>query len=135
MHLDVEQALERLLLRGRELVVGDEQVEARLALGREQLLGLALADVPVGIDVAAVLPLGADDVRAGRHGEAGELAERVFGGPAGIVAGVDGEQECALGGRRDFDHGTGAHALAVYVQPPRATRLGRLQAGARTIAR
>ena len=46
-----------------------------LALGREQLLGLALADVPVGIDVAAVLPLGADDVRAGRGGEAGELGE------------------------------------------------------------
>ena len=36
-------------------------------LAGEQLLGLALADVPVGVDMAAVLPLGADDLRAGRH--------------------------------------------------------------------
>jgi hypothetical protein len=41
--LDVEQALERLLLAGRELVVGDEQVEPRLALSLAELLGLALA--------------------------------------------------------------------------------------------
>ena len=68
--LDVEEPLERLLLAGRELVVGDEEVEAGLALGRDELLGLALADVPVGIDVAAVLPLGADDLGPGGRGEA-----------------------------------------------------------------
>ena len=60
--LDVEQLLEGALLGGRQLVVGDEDVEAGLALGRGELLGLALADVPVRVDVAAVLPLGADDV-------------------------------------------------------------------------
>ena len=49
--LGVEQALERLLLGGRELVVGHEHREAGLALGGEQLLCLALADVPVRIDV------------------------------------------------------------------------------------
>ena len=60
--LDVEQLLERALLGRRQLVVGDEHVEAGLALGRDELLRLALADVPVRVDVAAVLPLGADDV-------------------------------------------------------------------------
>ena len=74
--LDLEQALERLLLVGRELVVGDEEREAGLRLGVEQLLGLALAEVPVGVDVAAVLPLRADDLGAGRVGERGKLVER-----------------------------------------------------------
>ena len=57
----------------------------------EQLLGLALAHVPVGVHVAAVLPLGAHDVGARGRGQRGELAEAVLGGPAGIVAGVDGD--------------------------------------------
>ena len=65
--LDVEQALERALLGGRQLVVGDQQVEAGLALGGGELLGLALADVPVRVDMAAVLPLGADHVGTGRR--------------------------------------------------------------------
>ena len=63
--LGVEQAFEGLLLAGRELVVRDEDREAGLALGVEQLLRLALADIPVGVDVAAVLPFGADDFGAG----------------------------------------------------------------------
>ena len=48
----------------------------------EQLLGLALADVPVRVDVAAVLPLGADDLGAGRGRQVGELGQGVLGGPA-----------------------------------------------------
>ena len=64
--LDLEQLLERALLGGRQLVVGDEHVEAGLALGGDELLGLALADIPVRVDVAAVLPFGADDVGARR---------------------------------------------------------------------
>ena len=56
-----------------------EDVEAGLALGRDELLGLALADVPVRVDVAAVLPLGADDLGTGRRGEVGELGQRVLG--------------------------------------------------------
>ena len=107
--LDVEQALERLLLAGRQLVVGDEHVEAGLALGAAQLLGLALADVPVGVDVAAVLPLRADDVRAGRRREVGELGERVLGGPALVVAGVDRDEERLLGGRCEIDQLGVAH--------------------------
>ena len=105
----------------------------RSRLGREQLLGLALAEVPVGVDVAAVLPLGADHVRAGGLCEAGELGERVFGGPAGVVAGIDGEEECALGGRCDLDDGTGAHGLAVYVQPPAEPARGTCKRAAGTI--
>ena len=46
-HLDLEQLLERPLLGRRELVVGDQHVKAGLALRAQQLLGLALADVPV----------------------------------------------------------------------------------------
>ena len=88
---------------GRQLVVGDEQVEAGLALRLGELLGLALADVPVRVDVAAVLPLGADDVGAGGRREVGELGQRFLGGPAGIVAGVDREEERLLDGRREID--------------------------------
>ena len=82
--LDLEQLLEGPLLAGRQLVVGDEDVEAGLALGGDELLGLALADVPVRVDVAAVLPLGADDLGAGGRGQAGQLGERILGGPAGV---------------------------------------------------
>ena len=101
--LDVEQLLEGALLGGRQLVVGDEEVEAGLALGGGELLGLALADVPVRVDVAAVLPLGADDVGARGRGEVGELGERVLGGPAVVVAGVDGDEEGLLDGRCEVD--------------------------------
>src|SRR3989304_2967496 len=45
-HLDLQQLLERLLLVRLQFVVGDEQREARLALGLHELLGLALADQP-----------------------------------------------------------------------------------------
>ena len=106
--LDVEQALERLLLAGRELVVGDEEVEAGLALRLAELLGLALADVPVRIDVAAVLPLGADDLGAGGRREVGELGQRLLGGPAGVVAGVDRDEERLLDGRGEIDRSGGA---------------------------
>ena len=94
---------------GRQLVVGDEDVEAGLALGRDELLGLALADVPVRVDVAAVLPLGADDLRAGGRREVGELGERVLGGPAGIVAGVDGDEEGLLGRWFELDECVAGH--------------------------
>ena len=67
---------------GAELVVGDEDVEAGLGPRLGQLLGLALAHVPVGVDVAAVLPLRAHDVGAGRGRERGELGQAVVGGPA-----------------------------------------------------
>ena len=45
--------------------------EARLGLGLHQLLGLALADVPVRVHVATVLPLGADHLRTGGRGQVG----------------------------------------------------------------
>ena len=89
---------------GRQLVVGDEHAEAGLAFGARQLLGLALADVPVRVDVAAVLPLGADDLGARGRGEVGELGERVLGGPALVVPRVDGDEERLLDGRGQFDH-------------------------------
>ena len=72
-------------------------------LAATQLLGLALADVPVRVDVAAVLPLGADDLGAGGRREVGELGERVLGGPAVLGAGVDGDEEGLLDGRGEVD--------------------------------
>ena len=102
--LDVEQALEALLLGRAELVVGDQDVEAGLGLcAWSQLLGLALAHVPVGVDVAAVLPLGAHDVGARRGRQGGELGQAVVGGPALVVAGVDGDEERLLDGRGEVD--------------------------------
>ena len=88
-------------------------LEAGLALGRGQVLRLALADVPVRVDVAAVLPLGADHVGAGGRGEVGELGERVLGGPAVLGADVDGDQEGLLDRRRDVDQMAGGHGGVV----------------------
>ena len=72
-------------------------------LGLGQLLGLALAHVPVGVDVAAVLPLRAHDVGARRGRQRGELGQAVVGGPALVVAGVDGDEEGLLDGRGEVD--------------------------------
>ncbi len=105
--LDLDELLERALLGRRELVVGDEQVEPGLALGGHEILGLALAHVPVRVDVAAVLPLGADDVGAGRGREVGQLQERVLGVPAVRVTGVDGDEEGFLDGWGEVDQVVG----------------------------
>ena len=52
-----------------------------------------------------------DDLRAGGVGEAGQLGERLLGGPARVLAGVDGDQERPLDRRREVDHGfRGTHA-------------------------
>ena len=111
--LDVEQLLEGALLGRRQLVVGDEDVEAGLALGRDEILGLALADVPVGVDVAAVLPFRADHLGARGRGQVGELGERVLRGPAVLGAGVDGDQEGLLDGRREVDQMVCGHGGVV----------------------
>ena len=103
--LDLEQLLERALLGRRQLVVGDQDIEAGLALGRRELLGLALADVPVRVDMAAVLPFGAHDVTARGRRERGEFGERVLGGPAVVGAGVDGDEEHLLDRGFEFDQG------------------------------
>ena len=79
-----------------------------------QLLGLALAHVPVGVDVAAVLPLRAHDVGARRGRQRGELGQAVVGGPALVVAGVDGDEEGLLDGRREVDGLAGAHGGTAY---------------------
>ncbi len=107
--LDVEQALEALLLGRAELVVGDQDVEPGLGPGLRQLLGLALAHVPVGVDVAAVLPLRAHDVGARRGRQGGELGQAVVGGPALVGAGVDGDEERLLDGRGEVDGISAAH--------------------------
>ena len=92
------------LLGRRQLVVGDQDGVAGLRLGGDQLVDLALADVEVGVDMAAVLPLGAHDLGAGGVGQAGQLADRFLGRPARVVAGVDGDEEGALDRRGEIDH-------------------------------
>ena len=106
--LDVEQLLERTLLGRRQLVVGDEDVEPGLALRGDELLGLAFADVPVRIHVAAVLPFGADDVGAGSRREVRELRERVLCRPAVVAARVDRDEESLLDGDGQIDE-VGGH--------------------------
>ena len=82
-------------------------------LAATQILGLALADVPVRVDMAAVLPLGADHVGARRRRQVGELGERVLGGPAVLGAGVDGDEEGLLDGRREVDQMVCGHGGVV----------------------
>src|SRR5688500_2934716 len=86
----------------------------------DELLGLALADVPVRVHVAAVLPLGANDFRAGRARQVAQLGQRFLGRPARILARVDGNEERTLGRRREIDHATsGVHTKqhTVRTQP------------------
>ncbi len=110
-HLDAEETLQRLLLVGAQLVVRNEQREAGLGLGMSQLLRLALADVPVRVDVPAVLPFRANHLGARCCGQVGELGQRLLGGPACVLAGIDGDQEGTLDRRHEVDHpiATGAH--------------------------
>ena len=103
--LDLEQLLECALLRGRQLVVGDEDIEPGLPLGRCEVLGLALADIPVRVDVPTVLPFGAHDVTARGRREGGEFGQRLLGGPAVVGAGIHGDEEHLLDGDFEFDEG------------------------------
>jgi hypothetical protein len=108
-YLDGQQLLERTLLVGRELIVRHEEGEAGLLLGHPQLLRLALPQVPVGVDVAAVLPLRADDLGAGRVGQAGQLGERILGRPALVMAALDGDEEGSLERRGEVDEIASGH--------------------------
>ena len=95
-----------------------EDVEAGLAFGRCQFLGLALADVPVRVHVAAVLPLGADDVGPSCRRQVGEFGEGFLGGPAVLDAGIDGDEEDLLDRCLEVDQVAG-HAPAGYRDRPR----------------
>ena len=107
--LHVEERFECLLLGRRQLVVGHQQPEAGLVLGGDQVLGLALADVPVGIDMPSVLPLGTDDLGARGRSQGRQLTERFGRGPARVVARVDGDKEGFFDGRDELDHVSGTH--------------------------
>ena len=102
-HLDAQQALERLLLVGLSSSSAMSSVKPVSCLARDELLGLALAHVPVGIDVAPVLPLGADHFRAGRVGQAGQLGRATPRPSSPRPAGVDRDQEGTLERRRELD--------------------------------
>ena len=73
--VDREQLLEVALLRGRELVVEDDDVDVERLRDRLELLGLALADVGRGVGGAPALQLGVDRLGAGGVGEQRELLE------------------------------------------------------------
>ena len=101
--LRLDRFFQGSLLSRRKLVVGDQDRIAGLGLGGHELVDLALADVEVGVDMAAVLPLGAHHLRARGVRQAGELSDRLLGRPAGVVAGVDGHEEGPFDGRGEVD--------------------------------
>ncbi len=111
-HLHAEQAFQATLLVGADLIIRHEHGEAGLGLGLDELLGLAFADVPVRIDVAAVLPLRADHFRAGGDGQVAQLGQRLFSTPTGVLPGVDGDEEGTLDRRRHVDRRWPAAAVA-----------------------
>ena len=109
--LHPQEVLERALLGRRQLVVRDEEVEPGLALGGRELLRLALADVPVRIDVAAVLPFRAHDLGPGGGREVRELRQGFLGRPAVLGTGVDGHEEGLFDRHFEIDE-AGGHARA-----------------------
>ena len=102
--LGLDRFFQGTLLGRRKLVVGDQNRVAGLGLGRDQLVDLAFADVVVGIQVAAVLPLRTHHLSAGGVGQACQLPYRLLCGPSRVVTGVHGDEKCALFGRRQIDH-------------------------------
>ena len=119
--LGLDGLFEGALLGGRKLVVGDQDGVAGLRLCGDELVDLALADVPVGVDMAAVLPLRADDLGAGGVGQAGQLGDRLLGRPARILAAVDGHEKGALHRRGQIDHVFGHPArIAEWANGPHA---------------
>ena len=78
--VDLEQLLEVALLRGRELVVEDHEVDVERVGELLQLLGLARTDVGRGVGRVAPLQHELDRLGAGGVGEARQLLERRFGG-------------------------------------------------------
>ena len=133
--LDVEQALEAFCWAGDSSSSATRTSKPVSLLRAEQLLGLALADVPVRVDVAAVLPFGAHDLRARGRREAGQLGQRFLGGPAVVRAGVDGDQEGLLDGRGEVDGLSGAHRVVRIPAGGVARSAGRRSRSRRSIAR
>src|SRR3954465_14267830 len=75
----VQGVLERALLRRRQLVVDEQRLGARLAVGGLQLLQLALADVRTAVGQLPVLRQLADRLDSGRARELTELGEPLLG--------------------------------------------------------
>ena len=88
----------------RKLVVGDQDRVAGLRFSGYELVHLALADIEVGVDMAAVLPFGAYDFGAGGVSQVREFRDRFLGRPAGVFAAVDGHEERPLCGSGQIDH-------------------------------
>ena len=81
--LQADELLQLAQLRGRELVVDDDDVDARLGAGQRQRLRLAPADEGGRIGRGALLQRAHDHGRAGGVGEPSEFVEGLFGvGPA-----------------------------------------------------
>src|SRR4029079_8495401 len=74
---ELEVLLEIPVLRGREVVVEEEEVRLVLVPERANLLDLALAQERGGAHGAAALEHLAEDLRPGRLGEEAQLGQRV----------------------------------------------------------
>src|SRR5215213_4929563 len=79
------------------------EVEPGLSVRGREFLGLALADVPVGIDVASVLPFGSDDLCPCGRGQIRQLGQGILGRPAIVAARVDGNEKCVFYGGCEID--------------------------------
>ena len=120
--VDREHLLEIALLRGRELVVEDHDVDVEALRDGLQLFGLALADVGRGVGSAAALQLGVHGLGARGVGEQRELVERRLGffDRRGAVRRSDEQRPLAHDPEIDLGRGQ-APALATLM---RARRVG-----------
>ena len=126
--VDLEQALEVALLRGRELVVEDDEVDVERVGELLQLLGLAGTDVGRGVGRVAPLQHELDGLGARGVGEARELLERRLGGFDVARADARAHEQRALAQDAEIDLGRGEPPAAHARSPVRARRRRRTRA-------
>jgi hypothetical protein len=94
---DVQRALEIPLLGWCEVVIDHDDVVVNVGPPVLDFLELSLADVGASEGVGELLSDRADDLDVDGLGQAGELFQRIGGGP-GLAGALDGDQERMLGG-------------------------------------
>ena len=108
--LDLQELLEGALLARDSSSSATRTLKPVSAFAASELLSLALAHVPVGVNVVARFchsaPTTSAPAVSAREASSGKA---VLGVPAGVVAGVDGDEEHLLDGRSEIDRGGSGH--------------------------
>ena len=135
--LDVEQALEALLLAGLSSSSATRRSKPGLATWPgASSSALPLPTYQLGSTWRRFCHSAPTTSAPAVVGQRGELGQAVLGGPARVVAGVDGDEERLLDGRREVDRLSGAHGGSRHTRcPPRLPSRTRRSSDAQPVER